>query len=193
MSDLSELLRRHGSPAPNAMAMPGETRSDDGLFFEIVNHPSSQTFPNSTLAEWSCTLNWSQVETLQAFLKTPFETTGKMPEELIDEAMKQLGIGNFLGTFLAKHAGGSEVRVLLNYTPGPGQTIETIYAKWATFLANPPAALAPAAAAMTQLRKYWLAGAERLQAGLMLLAGVDLQARLADPTKFPFAAIDRTA
>jgi hypothetical protein len=191
MSDLYDLLRRHGAPSPNAMAMPGETRSDDGLFFEVVTHPSPApgTAPVTTIAEWSCVLTWKEIEDLQTFLNTNWATTGKKPEALFNDAMQFLGVGSYLGTFLTKHFGGSEIRMLLSYTPG--KTIEQIYQAWGDFLQKPPAGWQDAVDAITKLRQYWLQGHERSQSGLMLLAGVDLKGRLADSTKFPFASIDR--
>ena|SRR5579883_2036346 len=190
MSDLHDLLRLHGAPAPNALAMPGETRSDDGLFFEVVA-AGTHAAPVTTIAEWSCMLPWKQIEDLQAFLKANWKSTGKTPETLFDDAMKHLGIGSFIGTFLTKHFGGSEVRMLLSYTPSANKTIEQIYQTWGNFLQNPPAGWQDAVDAITELRKRWLQGDERSQAGLMLLTGVDLQGRLADTARFPFASIDR--
>lgn len=191
MSDLRDLLRQHGAPAPNAMAMPGETRSDDGLFFEVVHDRISPTPEISTIAEWSCMMDWKQIGALQAFLKADYRTTGKKPEELFDDAMAFLNIGTYIGTYLGKHAGGSEVRMLLSYTPGSGKTIEQIYQTWGDFLAKPPAGWEDAVAAITELRKFWLSGQERLQSGLMMLTGVDLATRLDDSKRFPFASIDR--
>src|SRR5271166_543293 len=102
MSDLRDLLRQHGAPAPNAIAMPGETRSDDGLFFEVVAPPGPAT-AHTTLAEWSCMMSWKQIETLQAFLKANYRATGKTPDTLFNDAMTFLQIGSYLGTYLAKH------------------------------------------------------------------------------------------
>lgn len=190
MSDLRDLLRRHGAPAPSAMAMPGETRSDDGLFFEVVAPPGAAV-AHTTLAEWSCMMSWKQIEALQAFLKANYGTTGKTPDTLFNDAMQFLQIGSYLGTYLAKHTGGSQVRMLLSYSPGAGKTIEQIYEAWGNFLKQPPAGWQDAAAAITELRQQWLQGHEREQSGLMLLSGIDLATRLADDKKFPFASIDR--
>jgi hypothetical protein len=191
MSDLRDLLRQHGAPAPNAMAMPGETRSDDGLYFEVVTGPVNTTVPITTIAEWSCMMGWKGIEALQTFLKTPYRSTGRTPDQLFDDAMKHLGIGGYIGTFLGKHTGGSEVRMLLSYTPEAGKTIEQIYQDWDGFLTNPPGPMADTAAAIKELRERWLAGKERTQAGLMLLTGVDLPKRLGDSSKFPFYSIDQ--
>jgi hypothetical protein len=191
MNDLRDLLRQHGAPAPNAMAMPGETRSDDGLFFEVVHNKISPTPDISTIAEWCCMMDWKQVEALQAFLNANFAATGKKPEVLFDDAMAFLGIGTYIGTYLGKHTGGAEVRMLLSYTPGTGKTMEQIYQTWGNFLANPPAGWGDAVAAISQIRKFWLGGTERTQAGLMMLTGVDLGGRLQDTGKFPFASVDR--
>lgn len=192
MSDLRELLRQHGAPAPVAMAMPGETRSDDGLFFEYISARIEPTPEISTIAEWTCVLEWKQIEKLQAFLKADYGSTNRKPEVLFDDVMKFLDIGSYIGTYLGKHFGGSEVRMLFHYAPNTPKSIEDIYRQWGGFLTNTPPGWTDAANAVRELRKFWLSGQERSQSGLMMLAGVDLAGRLADASRFPFASVDRS-
>lgn len=191
MTDPRDLLHGRGNvPGPRAVSLVAEVRTQSSLPFHTVDQPNwANPEPFGVAHEWSCIMTWEQVTKLQTFLKTNVATTTSTPEALIDGVMRSLGIGFYLGTFVGQGHGGTEVRMLFAYSST--MAVEDISRTWATLLTSPTPAQKPASDALATLRQMWNAGTENAESGLMLLTGVDLDAKLGDPEKFPFGSVDR--
>ncbi|RFB79774.1 hypothetical protein DYH55_09920 [Methylovirgula sp. 4M-Z18] len=172
------------------MTLLAEVRTESTLPFHNVTAPNwSNPGPFGAAHEWYCSMTWDQITQLQTFLKTPVAPTQTLPEALIDQTMRELGIGFYLGTFIGQGQGGSEIRMLFAYTPN--MDVEEICKVWAALLQNPTPEQKPASDALTGLRQMWNAASNNSESGLMLLSEVDVDGKLADPTLFPFASIDK--
>ncbi len=191
MTDPRDLLQGHGGvPGPRALPLLAEVRTQSSLPFHTVGQPNwANPEPFGIAHEWRCIMTWPQVARLRTFLKTNVAPTTSTPEALIDAAMRALGIGFYLGTFLGQGHGGTEVRMLFAYSSN--MAVEEIAKTWAALLQNPAPAQQPASTALTTLRQMWNAGTENAETGLMLLAEIELDAMLGDPEKFPFGSVDR--
>ena len=191
MTNPQDLLRQQGNtPGPRAVPMLAEVRTQSSLPFHKVDPPNwANPEPFSVAHEWACIMNWDQVTKLRTFLKSNVAPTASTPEALIDAVMRTLGIGFYLGTFVGQGHGGTEVRMLFAYTST--MEVEDISKVWARLVQTPSPAEKPASDALVQLRKFWNAGTENSESGLMLLTGVDIDAKLSDDEKFPFGSVDR--
>ena len=193
MTDVGELLRRHGAPLPNAIEMETEVRSEGALMLQKLNVPNwaHNILSSSILAEWRCTLDREDLAALQAFVKTVL-ASGVTVQEAINEGFQQLDIGSYLGTFIEEGLlvdGQATVRVLFSYRSSMNSQ-EDINQKLHGLLTN-PGALKDASDALSKLREMWRKGSNKWEGGLMMLSEVNFS----DPRRFPYsrAVLDNAA
>jgi hypothetical protein len=187
MSDVRDLLRRHGAPLPNAVMLTTEVRTEGSLAFQTLNVPDwvEQVKPSSALGEWRCTLPSQDVDALQALLKTVIPAPGKTNQQLINEALQALDIGSYMGTFIEEGLlvdGSATVRMMFAYRTTTLADMAGIKRKLHGLITAPDPQHADASAALLKLRAFWSGGSDKWEGGLMLLSEVNLY----DPAVFPF-------
>ena len=89
MIEPRDLLRGRVAPAPLAIEMPTEIRTDGGLMLQILQAPAWAGMDGAAVfAEWSCGLQHDKLAKLRDFLAEPSTTTGLQPEAAIDQALR---------------------------------------------------------------------------------------------------------
>ena len=195
MIDPRDLLGQRPPPAPFAVEMPTEIRTDGGLMFQILQAPA-WAMPNgaAVIAEWSCRLKRPEIRALRDFLARPDATTGLQPEAAIDHTLRRLNfngqatrIGHLIGIFVAEGTGFLiPVRFMFAYTPTLLLTVQDVNRALFELLTfkTPNPVRAQASAALKQLRTFWLNGDEPTESRWMMLSQTDP----ANPEQNPFFA-----
>lgn len=181
-----DLMRQLGAPAPRAATVMTEVRTEGIIKFGTVTAPGHQsgvTF--GSLYEWRAKLSAHALDGLRAFL-----TKGSpAPEALIDNWLKQSGMGAFVGVFIQTGSGGNVVRALFAYTK-PQLGAEEINQAWAQLVEKPKTAEKKASAAIRQLRTIFVGGEGFTEAGMLTLSTLDYAAVMGDRGSKPFQSID---
>jgi hypothetical protein len=190
VTDPAELLRRHGAPAPMAVPMPTEIRSDGGLFFQLLQ-PPRWTWPGGTavIAEWRCDLPLTQIVELRTFLARPDPESGVQPEAAINAALEALGVGAYLGTFVNEGPIMQAVCMMFAFRPRTLMTEEGLNRTLYRLLTDPPEGMGLASRALRHLRGVWQGGINRTEGRLMMLSQVDVLGQTG-PDSSPFAAAE---
>jgi hypothetical protein len=184
VTDIGDLLQKHGAPLPNAIAMETEVRSEGAFMLQKLNVPAwaKNTAPSSVLAEWRSTLSREDVRALQALLKTVLPH-GITVQEAVNEAFKKLDIGCYLGTYIEEGLlpdGQATVRVLFAYMSS-ANNIEEINRRIHGLLTN-DGPHGDAGASLQKIRDLWRKGTDKWEGGMMMLSEVNLY----DPGRFPY-------
>ena len=195
MIDPRNLLGQRPPPAPFAVEMPTEIRTDGGLMFQILQAPA-WAMPNgaAVIAEWSCRLKRPEIRALREFLAQPDSGTGLQPEAAIDQALRQLDfngqiteIGHLIGIFVAEGTGFLiPVRFMFAYSPTLLLTVQDVNRalfELLTFKTTNPVR-AQASAALKRLRTFWRDGDGPVETRWMMLSQTDP----ANPEQNPFFA-----
>jgi hypothetical protein len=189
VTDPRELLQLHGAPTPLARPMPTEIRSDGGLDLQLLQAPYwAGPDGNPVIAEWRCSPSLKQLLDLRTFLVRPDPTTGIQPEAAIDAALKAVGIGAYLGTFIAAGPNFNEVRMLFAFRPDQLVTENALNRRLFDLIRNASGMHLQAATDLQYLRDLWNACPVRSDTRLMMLSQADLLGTLTNPEKSPFSA-----
>jgi hypothetical protein len=208
MSGPRDLLRRRGAPAPLAVTMRTEIRSDGGIFFKVLQGPQwARQHSFATIWQWSARLKRKELRDLWEKLRKPDEY-GLNAEQYIDFALKKLEIGRYLGTFVDTDVTPVEVRMVFGIQPNrqitetqltqeirallrsakPGATVPVP----PTHVDQNPTPLTPeelrqirqAATNLADLRSIWLKGSANVDRRSMMLSQVDIQDLIANHSPF---------
>jgi len=187
MKDVEHLLRQHGAPLPNALAVETEVRSEGFVAFHTLAVPdwTDGIQSSSSIAEWCCSLVPEQLLELQRVIKTVLPS-GKPMQQMLNEALRDLDIGSYMGTFMETGtavAGHTTIRILFAYRSARLPDIEAINRALHALL-TAPGAHSDASDALRALREIWLKGSDRWEGGLMMLS----EANLYGPERFPFTS-----
>jgi hypothetical protein len=189
VTDPRELLQLHGAPTPLARPMPTEVRTDGGLVMQLLQAPYwAGPDGNPVIAEWRCALTLQQVLALRTFLVRPDPATGMQPEAAIDVAMKDFGIGAYLGTFVTEGPNFNDVRMLFAYRPNEMITEAALNQLLFDLLRNVRSNHLQAATALRYLRDLWNTSPVRTDTKLMMLSQVDVLGSLRNPQQSPYTA-----
>ena len=179
MSDPRELLRRYGAPEPLAIELPTEIRSDGGLKFQLLSPPSWATRSTSAvILEWCCELDLDALEAVSTLLKEPNRVTGMQAEQAINQALKDKGLGDYLGTFIDEGRPPYRVRMVIGVRTAPGTTEDQMTELFAEMFNVPPTpttVASQAAEALRKLREYRWCGQGRSELRLMLLSQTNIE------------------
>ncbi len=195
MTNPRDLIRSRGAPVPLARPMPTEIRSDGGLMIRLLQAPYwAGPGSNPVLAEWIWHLPLQELLDLRNFLVTPDPETGIQPEAAIDAALKDQGIGSYIGTFVTQGSNFNQVRVMFGHAP------KLITNTYAPKPATDPGSFnlliykllqdheTQASRNLRHLRRLWSESATRTESRLIMLSQVDLAGELNDPRHSPFSA-----
>jgi hypothetical protein len=210
MPDPQTLMRRHGAPAPVALAMQTEIRSGGGLFFTVLQAPSwSAGHTAPAFMQWSCKLRTQELHDLWLFLRQPDSKTGLEPQAAIDQALRspRMRIGNLLGVFVDEGRPPHTVRVMIGLEPQRlidekqlNLDMNKIFQFAVAGAADPAfddfrhpaipadesAVLHQASVALRYFRKTWMEGDDLFEPRSMLLSQFDLGSQVAPDTS-PFS------
>ncbi len=195
MTNPRDLIRSRGAPVPLARPIPTEVRTDGGLMINLLHAPYWRgRGSHPVLAEWVWHLSLNDLLALRTFLVTPDPETGIQPEAAIDAALKDHGIGSYLGTFVTHGSNFNQVRVLFGHAP------KSMTNAYADKPATDPASFnrliydllqktdTQASRNLRYLRRLWSESPTRTETRLIMLSQVDLASELSDPENSPFTA-----
>lgn len=176
MIDPRELLRGLTAPAPVAVEMATEVRTDGGLAFQILQAPA-WTMPNgaAAVAQWECQLTRDQLLALRTFLARPDSGTGLQPEAAIDAALRDIGVGHNLGVFVVEGISVlPRVRFMFAYAPRLRLDDRAINRRIYRMLLNPVGPVqGQAVAALKYIRAMWKSGVKQTEGRWMMLSQTD--------------------
>ncbi|MGH7155834.1 MAG: hypothetical protein ACREF3_18050 [Acetobacteraceae bacterium] len=176
MIDPRELLKDLTAPAPIAMEMATEVRTDGGLAFQILQAPA-WTMPNgvAVVAQWECQLTRDRLLELRTFLAKPDAGTGLQPEAAIDAALRSIGVGHNLGVFVLEGISVlPRVRFMFAYAPQLRLDDRAVNRRIYRMLLNPAGPVeVQAVAALKYIRTMWKHGVNQTEGRWMMLSQTD--------------------
>jgi hypothetical protein len=177
---------------PLARPMPTEVRSDGGLNVKLLQAPHwAAPGGHPLIATWVCALPLMELVELRRFLVRPDPETGIQPEAAIDAAMKALGIGSYVGTFVSAGPNLSEVRFMFGFAPKTtkwGGDQASINLMMFDLLQDKNNRHPQASRDLRRLRNIWNGAPVRSDGTLMMLSQIDLVGQLSDPRLSPYSA-----
>jgi len=186
VTDPRELLQDPNAPAPLATLMTTEVRSDGGLHFSVLQAPYwTGAAGAAVVAQWSCQPSLDSLFALWTYLRQPDPFTGIQPEQAINDALRQAGIGYYLGTFIDQGSAPFTVRMLIALNPKQVLDEAALNAALARITQKNPG-FEQAGEALQHLRKVWASSQSQADNRMMMLSQYDLRALLSDPVRSPF-------
>lgn len=193
MTNPRELLRRRGAPAPIAVTMQTEIRSDGGLLFTVLQSPLwAYKRYTATIWQWTAMLGHKEVRLLWEFLRDPDPVYAMQPEALIDLALATLQIGRYVGTYVDAGTTPVVVRMVFGIEPDRQVTETQLNRQIRTLVDYSKTNNAPkmpdgsqltrtqldqmrlASVALLKLRQYWADGTTRTEQRSVMMTGVEL-------------------
>jgi hypothetical protein len=204
MTNPRDLLRRRGAPAPIAVTMQTEIRSDGGLYFRVLQAPYwANGRGTASIWQWTTTLEYKEARLLWEYLRQPDPVYGLQPEALIDFALTTLQLGRYLGTFVDARKTPLVVRMMFGIEPDRQITEDQLNSELKKLYDYNHSNIAPtkpdgyplsaseldqlklASSALVKLRRSWARGSPRSDDRSQMLTGVDAH-DLGGSGQFPF-------
>jgi hypothetical protein len=166
--------------------MTTDVRSDGGLHFSVLQAPFwTGTSGAAVIAQWSCQPSLEALFTLWIYLRQPDGATGIQPEQAINDALIQAGIGYYIGTYIDQGSAPFTVRMLIALNPKQVMDEAGLNAALGTIAQKAPG-FEQAGEALQHLRRVWASSQNQADDRMMMLSQYDLRTLLSDPARSPF-------